>query len=216
ITHLPDSVLGLFSSDILTDRKKYEMSVNVNLIDAIPDSFVARSAHVLIHSGTLQFKGTIVPVSMELLATTSQHFDALFYAPFKESREGIFEIVMGKEDSVEGFLWFLNSLHLGNWTFSSVDQALIALHMANFFLFFGDDLYRKHVLPYLKKHSLPAEEIQRTLLFCERFNDNEGLIRWILGQCKDNKAMIDVIRECAPSIKMSSIQSALKVLKKHC
>ncbi|GMS90659.1 hypothetical protein PENTCL1PPCAC_12834, partial [Pristionchus entomophagus] len=202
-----NSVFALLSAEFQDERRKFDMAVNIHLVDAIPDSFELRSSPVLIHTGSLKVADSPVPISKELMATTSLFFNSLFYGGFSEHQKGIFEI---KEVDQDDFLWFINSIHRRNWMFTSVDRALTALTYADRF----EMLYlHKNILPYLKNNSLPAEEIKDTLLLCERFEDNEELIAWVLSQCKNVQAAIELVSECAPFIQMSSVHSALKAVK---
>ncbi|GMR33426.1 hypothetical protein PMAYCL1PPCAC_03621, partial [Pristionchus mayeri] len=208
ISLIPSSVFDLLSGDFFEERKIFELSVNVVLVDSIPDSFASRSAPVSIYSGVLKVDDSTEPISKELLATTSSFFNALFYGNFAEHQKGIFEI---KEVDFNDFRIYLDLVHQRNWNFSSVDQALMVLCYADRF----DMLYlHKHILPYLKTNTLPQDAIKDTFLLFERFKNNQELIAWVLPQCVNVQAAIDLVSECAPSIKMSSIHTALKAINK--
>ncbi|GMS86739.1 hypothetical protein PENTCL1PPCAC_8914, partial [Pristionchus entomophagus] len=123
-------VFALLFAEFLDERRKFEMAVNIHLVDEIPFSFDLRSSPVFIHTGSLIVADSPVPISKELMAITSLFFNALFYGGFSEQQKGIFEI---KEVDQGDFLWFINSIHRRNWMFSSVDRALTALAYADRF-----------------------------------------------------------------------------------
>ncbi|GMR56696.1 hypothetical protein PMAYCL1PPCAC_26891, partial [Pristionchus mayeri] len=142
----------------------------------------------------------------QMLAATSPFFNVLFYGNFGERKNDIFEV---KEADTADFLWFLNSIQTKKWFCTSVNQALVALSYADRF---GMLNLHKRISAYLKFYSLAQEDIKDALLLCSRF-DNEELIVWVLGQCEDAQKRFDLVIECAPFSNMSSILSALKVLK---
>ncbi|GMR56695.1 hypothetical protein PMAYCL1PPCAC_26890, partial [Pristionchus mayeri] len=198
-------VFNIYSTDLPEKFEKFEMTVSVNLVYAIPDSFESKSSLVNIYSGSLKVGDSIVPVSKEMLAVTSPFFNVLFYGNFGERRNDIFEI---KEVETEDFLWFINSIHSKKWFCMSVNQALVTLCFSDRF---GMLNLHKHVSAYLKFYSLAKEDIKDALIICSRF-DNEELIVWVLAQCETPQDRFDRAIECAPFGDMSSV-SVLKVLK---
>ncbi|GMR33423.1 hypothetical protein PMAYCL1PPCAC_33438, partial [Pristionchus mayeri] len=207
ITHLPDSVLGIASSEFLVDRSKFEMVVDVKLVYAISDSFESRSSLVKIHSGTLKVGDTTIPISKEMLAVSSPFFDVLFFGPFAERKKCVSRI---KEVDTDDFRWFLDSMLLKKYVFLSVHQSLEALVYADRF----EMLYlHKHVFAYLRNYKLAEEEIMDALVLCSRF-DNEEVIVWVLGQCESAHDRFDLISKCAECGETKCVTLALKVLKK--
>ncbi|GMR56666.1 hypothetical protein PMAYCL1PPCAC_26861, partial [Pristionchus mayeri] len=67
-----------------------ELSVKVNLVNVIPDSFESKSSLAQIYSGFLKIGDYTVPVSKEMLSATSPFFNILFYDNFGERQNDIF------------------------------------------------------------------------------------------------------------------------------
>ncbi|GMR56694.1 hypothetical protein PMAYCL1PPCAC_26889, partial [Pristionchus mayeri] len=209
ITLISDTLLKVFPtgcSDLNENSVKFEMSVNVNLVNVIPNTLESKSPLVNIYSGSMKVGDSTVPVSKEMLALSSPFFNVLFYGNFGERKKDNFEI---KEVDTDDFIWFLNSIQTRKYFCMSVNQALVALTYADRF---GMLNLHKHVSAYLKFYSLAKEDIKDTYILSSRF-DNEELIVWVLGQCTDSKEMFDLVIECAPFGNMNTVVSALTILQ---
>ncbi|GMR56669.1 hypothetical protein PMAYCL1PPCAC_26864, partial [Pristionchus mayeri] len=60
---IPDLVANIFSTDLPGKFDKFNLSVNVNLVNAIPESFELKSSLVNIYSGSLKVGDSTIPVT---------------------------------------------------------------------------------------------------------------------------------------------------------
>ncbi|GMR38622.1 hypothetical protein PMAYCL1PPCAC_08817, partial [Pristionchus mayeri] len=153
-----------------------------------------------ITSVSLTVESTTVPVSKEVLGTSSDFFSNLFYGDFVEKKTGSFCI---KEVNEEHFSWLVRSITERKWNVTSVDQALSVLTLADRYLMQN---VHKRILPYLKTTELDsiAENrialLKRFLDLATRCSDNGEFVSWIFERCQTTTELSEVAHSCGTTL----------------
>ncbi|GMT33101.1 hypothetical protein PFISCL1PPCAC_24398, partial [Pristionchus fissidentatus] len=149
-------------------------------------------------SSSLDVGSTRIGVSKELLGIQSNYFCNLFYGDFAEKKKDKYEL---KKVDEKACLNFIKSIHERTWAYSSVDDAMIALELADGFEM---TLINNRMLPYLKTCSISKEGVRELLVLVGRSPINKEFARLIVDACRSTSECVSLVNECSSDLPMAT------------
>ncbi|GMR50107.1 hypothetical protein PMAYCL1PPCAC_20302, partial [Pristionchus mayeri] len=191
-----------------TELKKYSLLIAV--LFSPKTEPVQKETTTQIHTIALTVEDDSVLVCRELLALRSPFFETLFYREFAEKVNGVYKLKEINKVDFRSFMENIFEIYRVKDKFLAVEDAIIALTYADRF---GLMDIHQEAFAFLKTQTLPKELLKDVFIICSRFNDNEDIIKFLLGQYESENELLNLISDCVPLVSSNATQSALMVLQ---